>query len=122
MTVVLVWCGVALAGGLGALARFELDALVQRRHDGELPLGTLVVNGVGSFLLGLLTGLGIGGDTLLLAGVATLGSFTTFSTWMLETERLAEEGEGRLAVGNVVGSLLVGLAAAGAGWVVGAAA
>ncbi len=116
----MAWCGVVLLGGLGAVARFELDARVQARHDGELPLGTLVVNCLGSFLLGLVTGLGVGGDMLLLAGVATLGSFTTFSTWMLESERLAEDGERRLAAWNVVASIAVGLAAAGAGWGIGA--
>jgi CrcB protein len=58
---------------------------------------------------------------LLLAGVATLGSFTTFSTWMLEAQRLAEEGEGGLALWNVVGSIALGLAAAGIGWAIGAA-
>jgi CrcB protein len=117
----LVWGGVSVLGGLGAVARFELDELVQRRLDTGFPLGTLVVNGLGSFLLGLLTGLGIGGDALLLAGVAALGSFTTFSTWMLETQRLAEDGEGGPALANVLGSVAVGLAAAGAGWALGAA-
>lgn len=118
---VAAWAGVAAFGGLGAVARFELDGLVQRRLDTELPLGTLVVNGVGSLLLGLLVGVGVAGDALLLAGVAALGSFTTFSTWMLETQRLAEDGEGSLALVNVVGSVVVGLVAAGLGWAIGAA-
>jgi CrcB protein len=118
---VLVWLGVAALGGVGALARFGLDGLVQRRAGGEFPLGTLVVNLVGSFCLGLLTGLDVTGDALLLAGTAVLGSFTTFSTWMLETERLAEDGEGRLALANVAVSLAAGVAAAAAGWAIGAA-
>lgn len=118
---VLVWVGVALLGGLGAVLRFRLDALVQSRFAGDLPVGTLAVNLVGAFLLGLLTGRSVGGTALLLAGTATLGSFTTFSTWMLETERLAEEGEGRVAVANVVISLAAGLAAATLGWLTGAA-
>jgi fluoride exporter len=106
-------------GGLGAIARFELDGYVQARLDTELPVGTLVVNGVGSLLLGLLVGLDVAGDALLLAGVAALGSFTTFSTWMLETQRLAEDAKDGLAVLNVAGSIAVGLAAAGLGWWVG---
>jgi fluoride exporter len=118
---VLVWLGVALLGGLGALLRYRLDALVQLRYTGEFPLGTLVVNLAGSFCLGLLTGLSVTGNGLLLAGTATLGSFTTFSTWMLESERLAEEGEARIALANVGVSLAAGLAAAGLGWLVGAA-
>ena len=121
MTGILVWTGVALLGGIGAVLRFELDGFVQGRLDTGFPVGTLVVNGVGSLALGLLTGLGVGGDGLLLAGVAALGSFTTFSTWMLETERLAEDGEYGLGLANIVGSVALGLAAAGIGWAIGAA-
>ncbi len=95
MSGVLVWIGAALVGGVGALARFHLDAFVELPSAGEFPLGTLVVNLLGAFCLGLLTGLSITGDTLLVAGTALLGSFTTFSTVMLETERLGEEGERR---------------------------
>ncbi|HJX47144.1 MAG TPA: fluoride efflux transporter CrcB [Gaiellaceae bacterium] len=116
-----VWVGVALLGGVGALLRFRLDALVQMRFAGELPLGTLVVNLAGSFCLGALTGLSVTGDALLLGGTALLGSFTTFSTWMLETERLGEEGQGRLALVNLTVSLGGGLAAALLGWIIGAA-
>jgi CrcB protein len=117
----LIWSGVAIFGGLGAVARFTLDGIVQGRLDTEFPFGTFVVNGVGSLLLGLLIGLDITESDLLLAGVATLGSFTTFSTWMLETQRLAEDGEGGLAGANVFGSIAFGLVAAGVGWAIGAA-
>jgi CrcB protein len=118
---VLIWSGVALLGGLGSIARFRLDGLVQGRLDTEFPFGTFAVNGLGSLLLGFLVGLDLTESDLLLAGVATLGSFTTFSTWMLEAQRLAEEGEGGLALWNVVGSIALGLAAAGIGWAIGAA-
>ncbi len=92
-------------------------------RDGSTPSsrsGRWSSTALGSFALGLLTGLGVGGDGLLLAGVAALGSFTTFSTWMLETERLAEDGEYGLGVANIVGSVALGLAAAGLGWAIGA--
>jgi CrcB protein len=118
---VLVWIAVGLLGGLGAILRFRIDALVQLRVAGEFPLGTLVVNVVGSFTLGVLTGAGVGGDALLLGGTAVLGSFTTFSTWMLETERLGEEGDERIALLNVGVSLVAGLGAALFGWAIGAA-
>jgi CrcB protein len=118
---VLIWSGVAVLGGLGSIARFRLDGLVQGRLDTEFPFGTFAVNGLGSLLLGFLVGLDLTESDLLLAGVATLGSFTTFSTWMLEAQRLAEEGEGGLALWNVVGSIALGLAAAGIGWAIGAA-
>lgn len=117
-----VWIGVAALGGVGALLRFRLDALVQLRAAGELPLGTLAVNLLGSFALGLLRGAGVGGDAMLLAGTAVLGSFTTFSTWMLETERLGEDGDDRVALLNLGLSIGGGLAAALLGWAIGAAA
>ena len=110
-----------MLGGLGRDPRFELDGFVQGRSDSEFPFGTLVVNGLGSFLLGLLIGLDVTASDLLLAGIATLGSFTTFSTWMLETQRLAEDGERRTwRSTNVVGSIALGLTAAGLGWAIGA--
>jgi fluoride exporter len=115
-----VWIGVALLGGAGATLRFALDDAVQGRLAGEFPFGTLAVNGLGSFLLGLLHGAGVTGDDLLLAGTALLGSFTTFSTWMLETERLVEDGDASLAFANVLGSLALGLAAVALGWAIGA--
>ena len=117
---ILVWLGVALLGGVGALLRFRLDGVVQGRFGGEFPLGTLAVNLLGSFALGLLTGLSVTGNALLLDGTATLGSFTTFSTWMLETERSGEEGEGRIAIANIAVSLAGGVAAAVLGWLLGA--
>jgi len=116
----LVWIAVALAGGVGAILRFELDGAVQGRLAGEFPFGTLAVNALGSFLLGLLHGAGVTGDQLLLAGVALLGSLTTFSTWMLETVRLAEDGDRSLALPNVAVSLAIGLAATALGWAIGA--
>jgi fluoride exporter len=118
---VVFWTAAAVVGGAGALLRFRLDALVELRGSGEFPLGTLVVNLLGTFLLGLLTGLSIGGDALLVAGTGLLGSFTTFSTVMLETERLGEEGEGRTALLNIGVSFAGGLAAAVAGWILGSA-
>jgi CrcB protein len=116
----MTWLEVALLGGAGAVLRFRVDAWIQRRNDSDFPLGTLVVNVTGSFGLGLLTGLSITGDELLLLGTATIGSFTTFSTWMLESERLGEEGETRLGVLNVGLSIGAGLGAVGAGWALGA--
>ncbi len=117
----LAWVGAAALGGLGAILRFRLDELVDLRATGEFPLGTLVVNVLGSFALGVLAGGGVGGDALLLAGTGLLGSFTTFSTWMLETERLAEESDDGFALLNVGVSLVAGLAAALLGWAIGAA-
>jgi fluoride exporter len=121
VTGALLWAGVALVSGAGACLRFLLDTVVERSRASRFPLGILAVNGVGSLLLGLLHGAGVGGDALLLSGSALLGSFTTFSTWMVQSERLAAEGEVGLALANVAGSLAVGIAAVVAGWALGAA-
>ena len=118
---VLVWVGVALLGGVGACARFLLDGTVASRSPIDFPLGTYVVNISGAVLLGFLVGIALEGDAYLLAGTATIGSYTTFSTWMLETHRLGEEGERFSMVANVVLSLAVGIGAAALGRAIGAA-
>ncbi len=114
-----IWAGVAVLGGLGATARFLIDSLVSARATDRLPLGTFVVNVTGSLLLGLLAGLAVGGNLLVLAGAATLGSYTTFSTWMLETQQLAEDTRVLAAIVNILLSLAAGLAAAALGRAIG---
>jgi fluoride exporter len=115
------WLGVAGLGGVGAIARFVLDGAVSGKIGRDLPVGTFVINISGAFLLGLLAGVALSGAALILAGTATLGAYTTFSTWMLETHRLREDGEFRAALGNIAVSLGVGIGAAALGHVVGAA-
>jgi len=115
---VAVWIGVAVLGGCGALARFGLTLLVADRFHPHLPLGTLAVNLSGAFLLGLLVGASPGGDLRLLLGAGALGSYTTFSTLMLETQRLEEAGKRQAAVINLLLSLTLGLGAAALGrWI-----
>lgn len=115
-----VWIGVGLLGGVGALLRFVVDGVIADRVGRDFPLGTFVVNMSGSVVLGLLVGLGLSGDGLLLAGTATIGSYTTFSTWMLESQRLVEDGELLVAGANVLVSLGVGLGAVALGRFIGA--
>jgi CrcB protein len=110
-----IWLGVALLGAAGALARFALDGAVSSRAGGDLPYGTLVVNLTGAFALGALSGAGASGDALTLVGTGALGSYTTFSTWMLESQRLGEDGRTRPLALNVAVSLAAGLAAAALG-------
>ncbi|HEY3772843.1 MAG TPA: fluoride efflux transporter CrcB [Solirubrobacteraceae bacterium] len=114
-----LWCAVAVVGGGGAIARFLLDATISRRFGRLFPLGTLVVNLTGAFVLGLLSGAGLAPDALLVAGTATIGSYTTFSTWMLESQRLAEDGDARGAAVNLLASIAVGVAAAALGRTIG---
>jgi CrcB protein len=110
---------VGLVGGLGAVARFVLDGWIGTRFGRELPLGTFAINISGSFLLGLLDGLALHGDAMVIAGTATIGAYTTFSTWMFETHRLAEDGEFVAAVLNIGLSIIAGFAAVVLGHVVG---
>ena len=121
MSAVAVWVGVAVLGGVGAVGRFALDGAVSRRFGGSFPLGTFAVNLSGATVLGVLTGLAPSTDAMRLAGTALIGSYTTFSTWMLETERSAEEGEDRSAAANIALSLGLGLAAAAIGRAIGRA-
>lgn len=117
----LVWLAAGLLGGVGALVRFLLDGLVSERAAGEFPWGTLVVNLSGALVLGLLAGVALRGDALVLAGTATLGSYTTFSTWMLETDRSVEDGRTAAAIANVALTMLVGIGAAELGRLLGEA-
>ncbi|ROP66565.1 camphor resistance protein CrcB [Curtobacterium sp. PhB130] len=112
---------VAIGGGVGAALRFVLDGLVKARVTG-FPVGTAIINVTGSFVLGLLTGLGESG-TLAIPGVAILGTgmmggYTTFSTASVETVQLLRSGKTRLAVLNGLGMLVVSVGAAALGlWI-----
>jgi fluoride exporter len=117
----LPWVGVGALGALGALARFTVTGAVSARRPSDFPFGTLAVNLSGGFALGVLVGLGVGGDARLLLATGLLGSYTTFSTWMFEAQRLAEDGEWRLMWWNLVGPMVAGIAATGLGWLLGGA-
>jgi CrcB protein len=108
----MIVAGIALLGGLGALARFVLDGAVSYQVGRAFPFGTLAVNLTGAFAFGVLDGAAVGGDALRLAGVGFLGAYTTFSTWTLEAHRLAEDGRTRLGVANILVSLALGLGCA----------
>ncbi|MDV3126620.1 fluoride efflux transporter CrcB [Mycobacterium sp. 21AC1] len=116
----LVWAGVVLLGGAGAVSRFLVDRAVSARHTRGFPFGTLVVNLSGALLLGFLGGLALSPHIALLVGTAFVGSYTTFSTWMLETQRLGEERRVWPAVANIVVSVALGLVAAWIGMRLGA--
>ena len=106
----LVVLGIGLVGGVGAIGRFLLDAAVSQRAGRGFPWGTLAVNLSGALALGLLVGAEVGGDGLRLIGTGMLGAYTTFSTWMFESQRLAEDGELRRGLLNLLGSLVLGVA------------
>jgi CrcB protein len=114
-----VWIGVAALGSMAAVGRFLLDGWISARGARGLPLGTFVVNISGAFVLGLIAGVALTGDALVLVGTATIGSYTTFSTWMLETHRLSEDDRVGAAVANILASVVLGVAAAALGRAIG---
>jgi CrcB protein len=116
-----VLIGVAVAGGFGALGRFAIERSVAAKAPTSFPIGTLVVNLSGSLALGILTGLTSDDQVVRLAATGLLGAYTTFSTWVFETQRLGEDGEARLAAGNLAVSLAAGIAIAWLGMNIGEA-
>lgn len=115
------WILLAVAGGLGAGARYVVDGVVMKGRKGAFPLGILIVNAVGSFLLGVLTGLGaaLAPAWVAVIGVGALGGFTTFSTVSVETVLLAGRGRRDWAWLNLLGTFGVCLAAAALGILLG---
>jgi len=121
--VTVVW--IALAGGLGAVARLVLDGAIQARLS-TFPLGTLLVNLSGSFLLGLVVGLGAAAvlpePVQVVVGTGFLGGYTTFSTASVETVRLLRDRRPEAAVAHGFGMLLGSVVLAALGWWLGSLA
>ena len=117
---------IALGGAAGATSRYLLDTWISERASGAFPWGTLVVNVSGSLVLGLLFALAIERGVLpasmrgpLLIGF--IGAYTTFSTLMLESWRLIEDGAVVLGVANLVASSVIGMIALVGGLMIGRA-
>jgi fluoride exporter len=121
MTGTLTWVGIGALGALGAYARFYVGGAVTARRPSDFPLGTFVVNLTGSLALGVLVGMSAEETVLLLVGTGLLGGYTTFSTWMVEAQRLGEDAAWTPMWLYLVGSMLAGVATAGLGWIIGAA-
>ena len=112
---------IGLAGFIGTLSRYWLSGVVAKRYGETFPMGTLVVNLVGCFLVGLLFYLleerflvNQTARTVVLIGF--FGGFTTFSSFGLQTFTLLQDGQLGLAALNVTGSNLVGLLLVWAGY------
>jgi CrcB protein len=120
MTVV-VWAGVFLIGGAGAVLRFLVDRTVSARIGRPFPYGTLAVNLSGALLMGFLGAVALSPHLALVVGTGFVGSYTTFSTWMLETHRLGEERQVWPAAANIIVSVALGLTAAWVGLSIGGA-
>lgn len=110
---------VALAGGVGAVARFALDTAIRSRLGERMSWGTLAINLSGSLLLGLVVGL-VGTGVLAeewgwALGTGFLGGYTTFSAASFETVRLIQERRSGAGLLNAVGQLVAATALAGLG-------
>jgi len=108
-----IW--IAVAGAIGAVARFGLSGLVHRIYAGEFPLGTLIVNILGCFLFGLFWSwaeerLSVSGEMRLIVLVGFMGAFTTFSSFAFETGKLIQDAQWNYAIANLAIQNLAGLA------------
>ena len=115
---------VGVGGFAGAIARYLVDGWVSAAGSGSFPWGTFVINISGSFVLGLLFALVMERSVLPAdlrppVMIGFIGAYTTFSTWMLESLRLVEDGAYVSAFANLAGSVALGLLAVFAGIVVG---
>jgi CrcB protein len=109
------WIAVGLLGGAAAAARFLIDSALAARSDHPFPLGLLAINLAGTLALGFVAGVALEGEALIVVAGGGIGSFTTFSTWMLDSHQLADAGHAHLVWLNLGLSLLAGFAAIAAG-------
>jgi fluoride exporter len=112
---------IGLAGFIGTLSRYWLSGVVARRYGETFPMGTLVVNLVGCFLVGLLFHLLqerfiVNQTVRTVVLIGFLGGFTTFSSFGLQTFTLLQDGEFGLAALNILGANLIGLVLVWAGY------
>lgn len=112
---------VAAGAAIGAPLRYLTDRVVQfRTRNTAFPFGTLTVNIVGSLLLGAVVAATLTRaaptELQILIGTGFCGALTTYSTYSYETVRLLQEGSGRAAAWNAVGTLVAGIGAAAAGF------
>jgi len=120
---------IAIGGALGSVSRYWLNGIVSTRFE-TFPMGTLVVNVIGSFIIGVLAALTIPEGRMGSEGrafatqfvmIGICGGFTTFSSFSLQTINLLRDREWLYAGGNVLSSVVVCLVATWLGYLLGAA-
>ena len=126
MGTVTTWLAVAVGGALGSLARFWLAAAMTALTGPRFPWGTLLINVLGSFIIGLVAGVtvmparvGMHPDIRVFLMVGVCGGFTTFSAFSLQSLELLQSGELVSAFGYMAGSVLLCLIAVWVGWLLG---
>jgi CrcB protein len=120
------WLAVATGGALGSLARFWLAAAVTALTGPRFPWGTLLINMLGSFIIGLVAAwtmvpgrVPMHPDLRIFLMVGICGGFTTFSAFSLQTLELVQSGAVWPALGYILGSVVFCLAAVWGGWLLG---
>jgi len=116
---VLVWAAMALAGGVGALARYGVLMAFERRMIGPAPAAILLANVSGALVIGICAGAGLHGDARMIVATGLLGGYTTFSTWMVHSDQLRRMNGPAWAAANLLGSLLLGFGAVALGVAIG---
>lgn len=104
----------------GGIARFLCQQFVQKNYPASLPLGTLGVNVIGCFIIGIIYGLGNRGNILspelrLLMATGFCGGYTTFSSFAYENISMIQDGEFFYTALYILLSLIIGFAAVYAG-------
>jgi CrcB protein len=112
---VLAWIAVGLLGGVAAAARFVIDYEIKLRARAEFPFGILAVNLSGALALGVVAGIALHGAAVTIIAGGGIGSYTTFSTWILDSHRLALDRRADLAWLNIGASIFAGFAAVALG-------
>lgn len=105
---------VGIGGAIGAVCRYLVGEVVP---ESVVPLDTLSVNVLGSFVLALITFVGAGSDVLLLVGTGACGSFTTFSSFSVATVELWEDGRRTFSIAFAAANLVGALVGIGVAWV-----
>jgi CrcB protein len=120
------WIAVALGGAIGSVGRFWLTGVMMALTGPRFPWGTLLINVLGSFVIGLVAGFTLTTDRIamhpdirifLMTGIC--GGFTTFSAFSLQTLELLQSGDTVPALGYAIGSVVLCVVATYGGWVVG---
>lgn len=112
----MIWLAVGIGGAMGSMARHGVNVATTRFAGQSVPYATAVVNVAGCFVIGLLAG-AVASEMIRVSEtwrafvfVGILGGFTTFSSLGLDTLTLARDGSVGLALGNVAGQVIIGIA------------
>jgi len=120
------WVAVAVGGAIGSVARFWLAGVMAELTGPRFPWGTLLINVLGSFVIGLVAGItltparvGMHPDVRIFLMTGFCGGFTTFSAFSLQTLELLQGGEVVPALGYAIGSVVLCIVATYCGWLLG---